>query len=276
MRWPRQLMSLLLVLSLLVGPPLVLLSLTGPPIHGWPTAKQARAWIEQPLTEQTLTAALTIAAWLIWLALTYTVTLRTLTRIRTTARWLRHLPLPTPLQATATGMAGAAVLGVSANAATTPPPQAPHPVAAGAADDPSSTTTYDDGSALTDDGSSYPADGCRVRSPSRSPPPQPWSGCAAAAPTSPAHPARRAARTRTWRRCPRPPPPCKLPSPTPPPPRPRRHPRPAYPPSSAPFRLPALDSPGRARWPQDAAFWSPGCSPGNATRRCHSSSPGRP
>ncbi|WP_328851279.1 hypothetical protein OG994_25960 [Micromonospora globbae] len=136
-RWPRQLMSLLVVLALLAGPPVVLLSLIGPPISGWPTGEHLRAWVQQPLTEQTVTAALTITAWLLWLVLAYTVTVRTLTRIRATARWLARLPLPTPLQATATGMAGAAVLGAGANAVTVPAPPLPAPV--GTLDSPGGT-----------------------------------------------------------------------------------------------------------------------------------------
>jgi len=71
-------MSLLIVLGLLAGPPLLLLSLLGPPISGWPTGEQLRAWVQQPLTERTLTAALTIAAWLVWLVLAYTVAVRIL------------------------------------------------------------------------------------------------------------------------------------------------------------------------------------------------------
>ncbi|MDG4793494.1 BTAD domain-containing putative transcriptional regulator [Micromonospora sp. WMMD1082] len=132
MRWPRQLMSLLFVLVLLTGPPLVLLVLVGPPIRGWPTGEQARAWVQQPLTEQTLTAALTIGAWLVWLMLAYTVAVRVLLRARATSVWLRRLPLPTPLQATASGMAGAAVLGVTTNTVTAAPPPPPQPVAADA------------------------------------------------------------------------------------------------------------------------------------------------
>ncbi|MEV1329885.1 hypothetical protein AB0J20_09955 [Micromonospora costi] len=149
MRWPRQLMSLLIVLGLLAGPPLVLLALLGPPISGWPTAEQVRAWVQQPLTERTLTAALTIAAWLVWLVLAYTVTIRALTGIRATARWLARLPLPTPLQATAGGMAGAAVL-VGANAVATPSPAPPVLVAAGTLDSP--TVTEHDGMARSDEG----------------------------------------------------------------------------------------------------------------------------
>ncbi|WP_307847012.1 hypothetical protein [Micromonospora sp. D93] len=131
MRWPRQLMSLLVVLALLTGPPVVLLLLIGPPIRGWPSTEQVRAWVQQPLTEQSLTAALTIGAWLLWLLLAYTVAVRVLIRLRTTVGWLRRLPLPTPLQATASGMAGAAVFGVATNQVTIAPPQPSPPLAAG-------------------------------------------------------------------------------------------------------------------------------------------------
>ncbi len=146
-------MSLLVVLALLAGPPLVLLSLVGPPMGGRPSGEQMREWVRQPLTEQTLTAALTVAAWLLWLVLAYTVTVRVLTRVRATARWLRRLPLPTPLQATASGMAGAAVLGVTTNAVAAAPPQPPQPATAGTLDDP---TTRDAG-VSADDGITVPA-----------------------------------------------------------------------------------------------------------------------
>ncbi|MFC0504981.1 AfsR/SARP family transcriptional regulator [Micromonospora costi] len=151
MRWPRQLMSLLIVLALLAGPPMLLLRLVGPPISGWPTVQQLRAWVQHPLTEQTLTVALTIAAWLVWLILAYTVTIRVLARLRATVSWLGRVPLPTPLQATASGMAGAAVFGVSANAITAPAPHPPLPATAANPDDPSHTRDVA-GSAFRDAG----------------------------------------------------------------------------------------------------------------------------
>ncbi|MFF0172926.1 hypothetical protein [Micromonospora profundi] len=151
MRWPRQLMSLLLVLALLVGPPVVLLSLIGPPTLGWPTAAQAREWVQNPLTEQTLIAALTIAAWLMWLLLVYTVTIRVLTRLRATVSWLRRMPLPTPLQATASGIAGVAVFGVASNAIAAPPSPPTQPVAAGSLDE-AGNLTPPDGDVLADEG----------------------------------------------------------------------------------------------------------------------------
>ncbi|MEU1746638.1 BTAD domain-containing putative transcriptional regulator [Micromonospora arida] len=152
MRWPRQLMSLLVVLALLAGPPAVLLFLIGPPVNGWPTTKQIQAWVQQPLTEETLTAALTIGAWLLWLLLAYTVTVRAVTRLQATAAWLRHVPLPTPLQATASGMAGAAVFGISTHPVTTAAPQPPPSSAAGTPEQPAETNPTPDDTAVSDDG----------------------------------------------------------------------------------------------------------------------------
>ncbi|MFJ8685497.1 hypothetical protein [Micromonospora wenchangensis] len=126
-------MSLLFVLAFLVGPPAVLLTVIGPPLRGWPSSEQLRAWLQQPLTEETLTAGLAIGAWLIWLLVAYTVAVRIIIRLRATAAWLRRVPLPTPLQATASGMAGAAVFGVTTNTVTTTPPQPPQPAATGTA-----------------------------------------------------------------------------------------------------------------------------------------------
>ncbi|MEU7981416.1 hypothetical protein AB0B63_23175 [Micromonospora sp. NPDC049081] len=133
MRWPRQLMSLIFVLAFLVGPPAVLLTVIGPPLRGWPTSEQLRAWLQQPLTEETLTAGLAIGAWLVWLFVAYTVAVRVIIRLRATTAWIRRMPLPTPLQATASGMAGAAVFGVTTNTVTTTPPEPPQPAATGTA-----------------------------------------------------------------------------------------------------------------------------------------------
>ncbi|RAO30100.1 hypothetical protein ONO86_05653 [Micromonospora noduli] len=153
MRWPRQLMSLLVVLALLAGPPAVLLFLIGPPVSGWPTTTQMQAWVQQPLTEETLTAALTIGAWLLWLLLAYTVTVRAVTRLQATAAWLRQVPLPTPWQATASGMAGAAVFGVTTHPVTTAAPQPPPPSsAAGSPEQPADATPTPDDRAVSDDG----------------------------------------------------------------------------------------------------------------------------
>ncbi|MDG4807633.1 hypothetical protein O7634_12810 [Micromonospora sp. WMMD1120] len=152
MRWPRHLMSLLVVVALLAGPPVVLVLLVGPPVRGWPSTEQVQAWVQQPLTEQTLTAALTISAWLLWLLLAYTVTVRVLTRLRTTVGWLRRLPLPTPLQATASGMAGAAVFGVATNTVTIALPQPSPPLAAGTPEDSDRVSPIHEDMAASDGG----------------------------------------------------------------------------------------------------------------------------
>ncbi|WP_441173152.1 AfsR/SARP family transcriptional regulator [Micromonospora palomenae] len=90
-----------------------------------PTAEQVQGWVAQPLTERTLTAGLTLLAWLMWLFVAYTAIAAAARRVRSGARWLRRLPLPTPLQATATSVAGAAALGAGQAAVA----QAAEPVA---------------------------------------------------------------------------------------------------------------------------------------------------
>lgn len=125
MRWPRRIGASFFLVLLLAGPPLLLARTVGWPLRRWPSSQQARQWLEQPLTEQTLTGALAILAWLVWLLLAGTILGRLVVRTRAGMRWLRRVPLPTPLQATATGMAGAAVF--SASASTTPAPQADIP-----------------------------------------------------------------------------------------------------------------------------------------------------
>ncbi|MGW3807919.1 AfsR/SARP family transcriptional regulator [Micromonospora sp. NPDC005113] len=143
-------MSSLVVLLLLVGPPVVLVSLVGSPVRGWPSGEQVLAWVQQPLTEQTLAFALTVGAWLVWLVLAYTVTVRFLTRLRAGAAWLRRVPLPTPLQATASGMAGAAVFSVTANPSS--PPEPPVPVAAGSLETLGDPATADRSASVQVDG----------------------------------------------------------------------------------------------------------------------------
>ncbi|MCO1593794.1 hypothetical protein M8C17_01290 [Micromonospora sp. RHAY321] len=134
MRRTRQVASLLFLALLLAVPPVVLVRIIGWPLTGWPTLPQVEQWVAQPLTEQTLTAALSVLAWLVWLLLAYTVTMRMLIRMLDSVRWLRRIPLPTPLQATATGVAGAAAFSVGAHTAADPPQQNAQPIAAGTED----------------------------------------------------------------------------------------------------------------------------------------------
>ncbi|MFG1892254.1 BTAD domain-containing putative transcriptional regulator [Micromonospora sp. NPDC049051] len=133
MRWPRRLAGAALVAAMLAIPPWLLATLTEPPLPGWPTSAQLRHWVADPLTSRTLTAGLTALAWLLWLGLAYTVAVTTARRLRAGARWLRRLPLPTPWQAAATSIAGAAAL-TTAHTPTTDPPAPPAPVSIGGVD----------------------------------------------------------------------------------------------------------------------------------------------
>ncbi|MGN9807105.1 AfsR/SARP family transcriptional regulator [Micromonospora sp. L32] len=132
-KWPRRLAALLALLLLLVVPPLLLLRIAGWPIAGMPSGQQMQEWVAHPLTEGTLTAGLTLLAWLIWLFVAYTAIAAAARRVRSGARWLRRLPLPTPLQATATSVAGAAALGAG-HAAVAQPAEPVVPVTASAVD----------------------------------------------------------------------------------------------------------------------------------------------
>ncbi|SCL20358.1 DNA-binding transcriptional activator of the SARP family [Micromonospora pallida] len=119
MRWPRQVASVMVVVLLVVLPPVLLVRLAGWPLPSRPSLAQLQRWVAEPITAQTVTAALTIGGWLLWLLVVAAVVLRVLARVKAVARWMRRVPLPTPLQATATGLAGVAVFGT--NAATAAP-----------------------------------------------------------------------------------------------------------------------------------------------------------
>lgn len=120
-------MGAALVVAVLAVPPWLLATLAGPPLPAWPTAAQLRDWIADPLTAGTLTAGLTTLAWLLWFGLAYTIAVTVARRLRAGTRWLRRLPLPTPWQAAATSMAGAAAL-TTAHTPTAKPPAPPAPV----------------------------------------------------------------------------------------------------------------------------------------------------
>jgi DNA-binding SARP family transcriptional activator len=140
---PRRIAGVAVALVWLVVPPWLLVRFAGAPLRGWPTGQQVRLWVAHPLTAQTLAAAVTVLAWLLWALLAFTVVATVGRRIGAGVRVLRRLPLPTPLQATATGMAGAAALtaGVTTSAGPPAPPigvpagalggDAPVPVSAG-------------------------------------------------------------------------------------------------------------------------------------------------
>ncbi|MFB6393545.1 BTAD domain-containing putative transcriptional regulator [Polymorphospora lycopeni] len=115
-----------MLMLLLVGLPLALVRLVGWPLpRRWPDQEQLAAWIAEPLTEQALAAAFALAAWLIWLLLVAAIVADALVRLRRTVRWLRRVPVPTPWQATATGLVGATML--TAASADLAPSATAHP-----------------------------------------------------------------------------------------------------------------------------------------------------
>ncbi|MEU1812777.1 hypothetical protein [Micromonospora aurantiaca (nom. illeg.)] len=126
MSWPRRVTGVALLTAVLVLPPWLLATYAAPLLPGWPTGGQLRDWIADPLTARTLTGGLTALAWLLWLGVAYTVAVTTARRLLAGARWLRRVPLPTPWQAAATSMAGAAALTtVPTSTAGTPDPPIP-------------------------------------------------------------------------------------------------------------------------------------------------------
>lgn len=180
MSWPRQAMGIAGALLVLAAPPWLLATVVGPPLPGWPTGAQFRDWIADPLTPQALTVGLTTLAWLLWLAVAYTVAVTAARRLQAGARWLRRLPLPTPLQAAATSMAGAAAL-TTAHAPASELPNVPLPASTEGPHQRPSDVVVRAGEGVTVAGAGFP-----TRPPDRSLPQQPWCGCAAVAPTNPA------------------------------------------------------------------------------------------
>ena len=107
---------------LLAGTPVVLVATVGNPV---PSREQWLALVDQPLTEDTIYAAIAVVAWLIWAGIFYAAIARAVLRLRRAVRWLRRLPrlpLPTPMQGLAGGMLGAvAVTGQASTASLAPP-----------------------------------------------------------------------------------------------------------------------------------------------------------
>ena len=126
MRWMNRLGTALILLLLLAGPPTGAVLWAAHTGWQWPTAADARAWLDEPLTADTILAGVIITAGLLWLAIVALTVWGITERARLRWRHLRRLPLPTPAQATAGSLAGAALFGVPALAAPTvevgPPP----------------------------------------------------------------------------------------------------------------------------------------------------------
>ncbi|MFD6635168.1 hypothetical protein ACFWDN_05040 [Micromonospora chalcea] len=151
MNGARRLAGATVVLAVLAIPPWLLTTLTRAHLPGWPTSTQLRDWLTDPLTPATLTTGLIAVAWLLWLGMTYTVTVTAARRLRAGARWVRHLPLPTPWQAAATSIAGAAAL-TTAHTPTTHPPNPPTPVTADELQHPSDTPQTERGGVVVPGG----------------------------------------------------------------------------------------------------------------------------
>jgi len=126
MRWMNRLATALILLLLLAGPPAGAVLWAAHTGWQWPTAADARAWLDEPLTADTILAGVIITAGLLWLAIVALTVWGITERARLRWRRLRRLPLPTPAQATAGSLAGAALFGVPTLTAPTvevgPPP----------------------------------------------------------------------------------------------------------------------------------------------------------
>ena len=108
-----------------------------------PGGDEVRRWVADPLTEQTVVAAIVALAALLWLLTAGIVGAAVVRRVRAAIRRVRQVRLPTSAQATATSMAGAAVFGVPAAAVTTTGPDttpATGPPATGALRHPGAVT----------------------------------------------------------------------------------------------------------------------------------------
>ncbi|WJK33163.1 BTAD domain-containing putative transcriptional regulator [Solwaraspora sp. WMMA2065] len=113
MGWARRVVSVVVVGVLVVAPALWLARLTRWSWSGWPDREGLARWAADPLTSGTVAAAAVAGGWLLWLLVVAVVLLRVLVRVRAVAGWVRRMRLPTPWQATATGLAGVAVLGAN-------------------------------------------------------------------------------------------------------------------------------------------------------------------
>ncbi len=108
MRLARGLWSLGWLMVLLAGIPAALVSYVGWPLPDhWPTRPDWERWVQQPLTRPAVIGTFAILVWMLWAMLVYALVVEILTRTRRAVRALRRLrlpPLPTPMQATASGV----------------------------------------------------------------------------------------------------------------------------------------------------------------------------
>ena len=146
MRWMNRLATILTILAIVAGPPL--LAAAWLQQHPWriPTRTQLQAWAQQPLTAGTIIAGCLGIAVVMWLLLIAYLTRRAVNELRRRIRRARHLPIPSPAQLTASSMAGVAALTlpalppghtpptpVAADTPHSPEPAGTHPTAPTAA-----------------------------------------------------------------------------------------------------------------------------------------------
>jgi DNA-binding SARP family transcriptional activator len=120
---------------LLAGIPVVLVSTAGNPL---PARRDVAALVAEPLTEQSIYAAIAVVAWLIWAGLLYAAVAEVWTWAWRGVRWLPRLPLPTPMQGLAGGMLGAVAVTAQPGAEAAAPA-----VATSTVDDPSPAVLHD-------------------------------------------------------------------------------------------------------------------------------------
>ncbi len=166
MRWIRAAGGLLVTVAVVFGPPAVAVWWWQVAGLRWPTVRQLHGWVADPPDEAVLVLLVGVVGAALWLAVAVAACVSMAGQARRVWQRLRRMPVPTPAQATATSMAGAAVFGVPATTATAadvvpgmpeqPKPSAPHhtPADSAAREDPS---VADDGVGLPD-GSWLPAE----------------------------------------------------------------------------------------------------------------------
>jgi DNA-binding SARP family transcriptional activator len=113
----------LVTTALVVGPPVLLITLTGPPLpRQWPSVAAVQAWADEPLHPSYAAGTARTIAWLVWAALAAAVLAALSGRLRQLPAQLRRMTtfLPPPVQGlTATMVGAAAVTTVAAPAAAT-------------------------------------------------------------------------------------------------------------------------------------------------------------